>query len=265
MGPVVPARCLAGPEVGAYGVLLVGGAAVRATRWMRPNRAGDRRCLAGDRAAQLSRDPALRGLESEAADELLDAVADLVADGADGVDALAGGVVERPVLVALAGEDRAGVAAAHRDDDVGGPDDLVGPRLRVSSAAMSMPTSAIASTAAGLTSVGRLGAAGADDDAVAGEVVRASRRPSGSARRCARRRTGPGGRGSGHRSASWRCGCGRVGEEEADEAKATAGADELHDDEHRRRRRARCRRRCRRGCGRSVTAGLAKLVDDVNQ
>ncbi len=36
-----------------------------------------------------------------------------------------------PVLVPLAGEDRAGVAAAHRDDDIGGADDLVGPRLRV--------------------------------------------------------------------------------------------------------------------------------------
>ena len=36
---------------------------------------------------------------------------------------------------------------------------------------MSMPTSAMAATAAGLTSVGRLGAAGPADGAVAGEVV----------------------------------------------------------------------------------------------
>ena len=71
------------------------------------------------------------GFELEAADEDLDAAADLVADRADGVDAEAGGVVELPVLVALAGEQRAGVTAAHRDDDVGGADDLVGPRLRV--------------------------------------------------------------------------------------------------------------------------------------
>ena len=42
---------------------------------------------------------------------------------------LPGGVLEHPVLVALAREDRARVAAAHRDHDVGGPDDLVGPRL----------------------------------------------------------------------------------------------------------------------------------------
>src|SRR5262249_6098478 len=41
-----------------------------------------------------------------------------------------GRVVELPVLVALAGEHRARVAAAHRDDHVGGPHDLVGPRLR---------------------------------------------------------------------------------------------------------------------------------------
>ena len=40
------------------------------------------------------------------------------------------GIVELPVLVLLAGIDRAGVAAAHRDHDVGGAHDLVGERLR---------------------------------------------------------------------------------------------------------------------------------------
>ena len=49
-----------------------------------------------------------------------DAATDLVADGVDGVDALAGWVVELPVEVALARIERAGVAAAHGDDDVGG-------------------------------------------------------------------------------------------------------------------------------------------------
>ena len=49
---------------------------------------------------------------------------------ADGVEVLAGRIVELPVLVALAGVDRAGVAAAHRDHDVGGAHDLVGERLR---------------------------------------------------------------------------------------------------------------------------------------
>ena len=61
------------------------------------------------------------------------------------------GVVEGPVLVARAGVEGAGVAAAHGDHHVGGPDDLVGPALG-DSPAMSMPTSAMASTAAGLIS-----------------------------------------------------------------------------------------------------------------
>src|SRR5690625_357093 len=51
-------------------------------------------------------------------DEASDSALDVVSDGAHGVDALPGGVVELPVLVALAGEDRAGIAAPHRDDHV---------------------------------------------------------------------------------------------------------------------------------------------------
>jgi len=43
----------------------------------------------------------------------------------------AGWVVECPFLIALAGEHRAGITAAHSDDNVGGADDLVGPRLGV--------------------------------------------------------------------------------------------------------------------------------------
>jgi hypothetical protein len=39
----------------------------------------------------------------EVGDQVFDAAADFVADRADGVDALAGGVVELPVQVALAG------------------------------------------------------------------------------------------------------------------------------------------------------------------
>src|SRR5262249_41634156 len=62
-------------------------------------------------------------------DELLDAPADLVADGTDGSEPETLGVVEDPVLVVLSRVDRARVAATHRDDDVGGPDDLVGPWL----------------------------------------------------------------------------------------------------------------------------------------
>ena len=45
-----------------------------------------------------------------------DASFDLVADRSHGGDVEAGGVLEDPFLVPLAGEDRAGVAAAHGDD-----------------------------------------------------------------------------------------------------------------------------------------------------
>src|SRR5690606_4778920 len=57
-------------------------------------------------------------LDPERAQEDLHPSADLVAHGPHAVEVQAGRVVEGPVLVALAGEDRAGVAAAHRDDDV---------------------------------------------------------------------------------------------------------------------------------------------------
>jgi hypothetical protein len=67
------------------------------------------------------------GCDIEVREKLADPAFDLVADGADVFDCLAGGVVEDPVEVALAGEDGAGVAAAHGDHDVGGADDLVGP------------------------------------------------------------------------------------------------------------------------------------------
>src|SRR5260370_9373283 len=71
----------------------------------------------------------LLGLESHLRDELLDAAANLVADRTDRVDAEALRVVEHPVLVALPRIDGARVATAHGDADVGGADDLVGPRL----------------------------------------------------------------------------------------------------------------------------------------
>ena len=46
---------------------------------------------------------------------------------ADDLDRLTGGICQLPVLVARPVIDRTGVAAAHRDDDIGRPDDLVGP------------------------------------------------------------------------------------------------------------------------------------------
>ena len=63
----------------------------------------------------------------ELSQEAAYATFDGVADGPHRIDALTGRIGQFPVLVALAGEDRAGVTAAHGDDDVGGLDDLVGP------------------------------------------------------------------------------------------------------------------------------------------
>ena len=67
----------------------------------------------------------------EFGEQVADAVVDVVADGADPLDGLSGGVVEFPVEVPFAGVNGAGDAAAHGDDDVGGPDDLVGKRFGV--------------------------------------------------------------------------------------------------------------------------------------
>src|ERR687888_441984 len=58
------------------------------------------------------------------------ALVSLVPDAAHLLEALAGGVVELPVLVPFSGIDRAGVAAPHRDHHVGRADDLVRQRLR---------------------------------------------------------------------------------------------------------------------------------------
>jgi hypothetical protein len=66
----------------------------------------------------------------ELGEQAADPAFDLVADRADGVDVQLGRIFEDPVLVAAPGEHRAGVTTAHRHDDVRGPDDLVGPRLR---------------------------------------------------------------------------------------------------------------------------------------
>jgi hypothetical protein len=56
---------------------------------------------------------------------------EVVADVADSVEGLAVGVGNVPVEVALAGVDRAGVTAVHRDDDVGGMHHTGGELLRV--------------------------------------------------------------------------------------------------------------------------------------
>jgi hypothetical protein len=50
--------------------------------------------------------------------------------GLDLLDGLAGWVVKFPVLIMLAWKKRAGIAAAHRHDHIGGQDEFVGPGLR---------------------------------------------------------------------------------------------------------------------------------------
>ena len=80
---------------------------------------------------------------------------DLVPDRSDVGDVHAGGVVEGPLLVALAGEEGAGVAAPHADHDVGSLHDPLAP----SADWLSRPTAdtgAAAGVSTALTSVVRL-------------------------------------------------------------------------------------------------------------
>ena len=58
-------------------------------------------------------------LAIELSDEIVDSPGDLVAGRADLLDRSPFRIRQFPVDVALAGDERAGVAAAHRDDDVG--------------------------------------------------------------------------------------------------------------------------------------------------
>lgn len=87
--------------------------------------------LSGRKAGQGAVQGTRSGGDVERGDEGLDPAADLVPDRAHRLDALAGGVVELPVLVPLAGEEGALVAAAHRDDHVGLLDGFGGEDLRL--------------------------------------------------------------------------------------------------------------------------------------
>jgi hypothetical protein len=69
--------------------------------------------------------------DAQLVEQRADAALQVVTDRAYCGHVEAGRVVEVPVGVPGAGEDGAGVAAAHRDDDVGGAHHLVGPRLGV--------------------------------------------------------------------------------------------------------------------------------------
>src|SRR5699024_8676589 len=62
--------------------------------------------------------------------ELLDAGFNVVANGPDGLNALAGRVLALPVFVAFAGEYGAGIATAHGDNSMGGFDVLEGQDVR---------------------------------------------------------------------------------------------------------------------------------------
>ena len=198
------------------------------------------------------------GRHLQLGEQAADPALDLVADRAHRLDALARRVLELPVEVALAREDRAGVAAAHGDDDVGGLDGVGREHLRA------LVGDVDADLGHGLDG-GRVDlvaghrAGRADLDRVAGEVRAASRRPSGSGRRCARRRTGRWGWSWGlPRFVRDDDGVGDGGDrriERGHDGDPGRTADELHQQEHRDRRRARCRRRCRTGCGRGRSSG----------
>src|SRR5699024_4675911 len=96
----------------------------------------------GPRAGGLSR------TELQLGQELPDVVIDVVADPARLLDGGVGRVIQGPVLIPLAGVDRAGVPATHGDDDVGRATTSSVNGLGNSSA-RSMSTSAIAATTAG--------------------------------------------------------------------------------------------------------------------
>ena len=62
--------------------------------------------------------PPLSRLEPQLIKECEHATANVIADAAYGIEALTRGILQHPVLVSLAGEDRAGITAAHSDDHI---------------------------------------------------------------------------------------------------------------------------------------------------
>ena len=77
----------------------------------RPDEVPDRPGAHLGNLGQRLLDPVLTEQDMPRIEQPADAPFDLVADRADGGEVAAGGVVELPFLVPLAGEDRAGVAA----------------------------------------------------------------------------------------------------------------------------------------------------------
>src|SRR5690606_27557100 len=87
----------------------------------------------------------------------------------DDIDALSGGIDQDPVLVPLAGEVGTFIAAAHRDDDVGGGDGVVGELLWLFAGDVDADL-VHGFYGHGVDLVAGHGAGGADVDFVAGEV-----------------------------------------------------------------------------------------------
>ena len=87
---------------------------------------------------------------------------------------------EDPFFVVFAGDDGAGVAAAHGDDDVGGLDDLVGPGLGVLAGDVDVAFGH-GLDRGGVDFVARFGAAGPGDRGVAGVVLEEAHRHLGAA------------------------------------------------------------------------------------
>src|SRR5262249_37472847 len=118
--------------------------------------------------------------ELEFGDEVADAPGDVLADVSHVGDVAAGWVGDVPVLVAFAGEDRAGVAAAHGDDHVGGPDDFVGPRFGELGADVDADFGHGVDRGRVDLAFGH-GSAGVDDDLIAGQALEPGGRHLGAA------------------------------------------------------------------------------------
>ena len=125
----------------------------------------------------------------ELLDECSDPLCDVVAGGADLVDRAAFGILELPVDVALAGDVRAFVAAAHGDDDIGLLGELAGELAR--RAAGEVDAELVHDLHdLGVDSIGWRGARPRAPGGDRAPRARTGRRTSATVRRCAGRRTG---------------------------------------------------------------------------
>ena len=148
----------------------------RRPSWRRSPRSRRRpgRMWPGPRPAPGAPDQA-RCIRRQLAEQEPHPLLDLVADPAHGLEVLAGGVLELPVLITLARIDRAGVAAAHRDHGVRGADELVGERLRELLGEVDADLGHRLDRGR-VDLLGRIRAGGADVHPTVGELVQQSRR-----------------------------------------------------------------------------------------